>query len=38
MRYETHDRRLALLEGCLDWIDREWDHLVTTEEEIARGK
>ncbi len=38
MRYETHDRRLALLEGCLAWIDREWDHLVTTEEEVARGK
>jgi len=38
MRYETHDQRLALLEGCLAWIDREWDHLVTTEEEIARGK
>ncbi len=38
MRYETHDRRLALLEGCLAWIDREWDHLVTIEEELARGK
>ncbi|MFI4991436.1 MAG: hypothetical protein ACHQHO_11055 [Solirubrobacterales bacterium] len=38
MRYETHDRRLALLEGCLAWIDREWDHLMTTEEDLARGK
>jgi hypothetical protein len=36
--YEVHDDRLRLLEGCLAWIDREWDQLVNMEEEIARGK
>jgi Asp-tRNA(Asn)/Glu-tRNA(Gln) amidotransferase C subunit len=38
MRYEVHDERLRLLEGCLAWIAGEWDQPVTTEEEIARGK
>lgn len=37
-RYEFHDERLGLLAGCFAWIDREWDRLVTMEEEVARGK
>jgi hypothetical protein len=37
-RYEVLDDRMLLLEGCLEWIDREWDRFVSTEEEIARGK
>jgi len=37
-RYQALDERLTLLEGCLAWIDREWDRYVTTEDEIARGK
>jgi hypothetical protein len=37
-RYERWDERLRLLEACLGWLDREWDMLITREEEIRRGK
>jgi hypothetical protein len=37
-RYEIQDRRMRLLEICLDAVDRDWDHIVTHEEEVARGK
>ena len=37
-RYETQDRRTRLLEICLDAIDRDWDRMVSHEEEVARGK
>ena len=37
-RYEAQDRRTRLLEICLDAIDRDWDRIVSHEEEVARGK
>lgn len=37
-RYETQDKRMRLLEICLDAIDHDWDQIVSHEEEVARGK
>lgn len=37
-RYEQLDARMRLLEECWAWIDREWDHYVSVQTDIARGK